>query len=279
MSTDRGPFADFTVYLSVGIKCPLGLSPSFLAISHLPNSVCLLQTKHKSRHASYTLVCPAWFLLLYFYYCNMLFLLFSLQQLDQLLVEQSHLFSELGLSDWKGERNAQNKQALPDAAGARSGCSERVPQRAASKNTTAAGSLSALQPGAPLTPLPTRTVPEPNSSMLDLQEPSISKEEIKGPPQAKSDFKAFIHNVRSCSSLTLKVVSGRDHWATMQIPYVVPHCHSSDHGPFLLSTVFIPRAEVCALGHCHPAEAGTTPALLFLSKLWQWPKCSRGKNI
>lgn len=55
----------------------------------------------------------------------------------------------------------------------------------------------------------------------------------------------------------------------MQIPYVVPHCHSSDHGPFLLSTVFIPRAEVCALGHCHPAEAGTTPALLFLSKLWQ----------
>lgn len=29
MSTDRGPFADFTVYLSVGIKCPLGLSPSF----------------------------------------------------------------------------------------------------------------------------------------------------------------------------------------------------------------------------------------------------------
>lgn len=98
----------------------------------------------------------------------MLFLLFSLQQLDQLLVEQSHLFSELGLSDWKGERNAQNKQALPDAAGARSGCSERVPQRAASKNTTAAGSLSALQSGAPLTPLPTRTVPEPNSSMLDL---------------------------------------------------------------------------------------------------------------
>lgn len=59
MSTDRGPFADFTVYLSVGIKCPLGLSPSFLAISHLPNTACLLQTKHKSRHASYTLVCPA----------------------------------------------------------------------------------------------------------------------------------------------------------------------------------------------------------------------------
>lgn len=140
----------------------------------------------------------------------MLFLLFSLQQLDQLLVEQSHLFSELGLSDWKGERNAQNKQALPDAAGARSGCSEKVPQRAASKNTTAAGSLSALKPEAPLTLLPTRTMSEPNSSTQDLQEPSISKREIKRPPQAKTEFKA-LHNVRSCSSLILKVVSGRDH--------------------------------------------------------------------
>ncbi|XP_072186456.1 protein ITPRID1 [Excalfactoria chinensis] len=134
-----------------------------------------------------------------------------LMQLDQLLVEQSHLFSELGLSDWKGERNAQNKQALPDAAGARTGCSEGVPQRAASKNTTAAGSLLTLHTEAPLTPLPTRTVPEPNSSTLDLQEPSISKKEIKGYPQAKTDFKAFMHNVRNCFSLTLKVVSGRHH--------------------------------------------------------------------
>ncbi|XP_042744426.1 uncharacterized protein LOC122189354 [Lagopus leucura] len=119
-----------------------------------------------------------------------------LMQLDQLLVEQSHLFSELGLSDWKGERNAQNKQALPDAAGARSGCSEGVPQRAASKNTTAAGLVSALKPEAPLMLLPTRTVPEPNSSTQDLQEPSISKKEMKGPPQAKTEFKAFIHNLK-----------------------------------------------------------------------------------
>lgn len=106
----------------------------------------------RSRHASYTLVYPAWFLLLYFYYCNMLFLLFSLQQLDQLLAEQSHLFSELGLSDWKKERKAQNKQAFPDAADTahpQSGCSETVLQRAPSKNTTATGSLSAPQPGGP----------------------------------------------------------------------------------------------------------------------------------
>ncbi|XP_013051532.3 protein ITPRID1 isoform X1 [Anser cygnoides] len=122
-----------------------------------------------------------------------------LMQLDQLLVEQSHLFSELGLSDWKGERNAQNKQALPDAADTvhpRSGCSKMVLQRAPSKNITAAGSLSALQQGAPLAPFSTKTVPEPNSDESDPQEPSTSKKEIKGPPQAKMDFKTFIRNLK-----------------------------------------------------------------------------------
>ncbi|XP_035172605.1 protein ITPRID1 isoform X2 [Oxyura jamaicensis] len=122
-----------------------------------------------------------------------------LMQLDQLLVEQSHLFSELGLSDWKGERNAQNKQALPDAADTvhpRSGCSKMVLQRAPSKNITAACSLTALQPGAPLAPFSTKTVPEPNSDESDPQEPSTSKKEIKGPPQAKMDFKAFIRNLK-----------------------------------------------------------------------------------
>lgn len=29
MATDRSPFADFTLDISVGIKCPLGLSPPF----------------------------------------------------------------------------------------------------------------------------------------------------------------------------------------------------------------------------------------------------------
>ncbi|XP_072707706.1 protein ITPRID1 [Ciconia boyciana] len=120
-----------------------------------------------------------------------------LMQLDQLLVEQSHLFSELGLSDWKGERKAQNKQAFPDAADTahpQSGCSEMVLQRAPSKNTTATGSLSALQSGAPPTQFPTRTATETNSAESDQQELSTSKKEIKGPPQAKMDFKAFLHN-------------------------------------------------------------------------------------
>ncbi|XP_032298463.1 protein ITPRID1 isoform X2 [Coturnix japonica] len=139
-----------------------------------------------------------------------------LMQLDQLLVEQSHLFSELGLSDWKGERNAQNKQALPDAAGARSGCSKGVPQKATTKNTTAAGSPLTLQPEAPLMPLPTRTVPEPNSSTLDLQEPSISKKEIKGPPQAKTDFKTFMHNLKKSfqNPLGNDSAEGKDQWMT-----------------------------------------------------------------
>ncbi|XP_050746865.1 protein ITPRID1 [Gymnogyps californianus] len=136
-----------------------------------------------------------------------------LMQLDQLLAEQSHLFSELGLSDWKGERKAQNKQAFPDAADTahpQSGCSKMVLQRALSKNMTATGSLSAPQPRASQVQFPTRTTPEPNSAEFAPQELSTSKKEIKGPPQAKMDFKAFIHNVRRCFSLTLKFLSGRD---------------------------------------------------------------------
>uniref|UniRef100_A0A8C8AZT0 ITPR-interacting domain-containing protein n=1 Tax=Otus sunia TaxID=257818 RepID=A0A8C8AZT0_9STRI len=137
-----------------------------------------------------------------------------LMQLDQLLAEQSHLSSELGLSDWKGERKAQSKQAFPDAADIThppSGCSDVVLQRAPSKNTTATGSLSAPQPGAPSVQFPTRTTPESNSAESVPQELSTSKKEIKGPPQAKMDFKTFMHNVRRCFSLTLKVLSGRDH--------------------------------------------------------------------
>ncbi|XP_040449734.1 protein ITPRID1 [Falco naumanni] len=131
-----------------------------------------------------------------------------LMQLDQLLAEQSHLFSELGLSDWKGERKAQNKQAFPDAADTvhpQSGCFKMVLQRAPSKTMTATGSLSALAPGAPSVQFPTRTTPEPNSAESAPQELSSSKKEIKGPPQAQMDFKAFMHSVRSCFGLTLKV--------------------------------------------------------------------------
>ncbi|XP_069715922.1 LOW QUALITY PROTEIN: protein ITPRID1 [Phaenicophaeus curvirostris] len=121
-----------------------------------------------------------------------------LMQLDQLLVEQSHLFSELGLSDQKRQRKAQNKQALPDATDTvhpQSECSKLVLQRSPSKSS----SLSALQSGPPSMHFPTRTTPEPNLAESDPQELSTSKKEIKGPPQAKLDFKAFLHNVRNVS--------------------------------------------------------------------------------
>lgn len=132
----------------------------------------------------------------------MLFLLFSLQQLDQLLAEQSHLFSELGLSDWKGERKAQNEQAFPDAADTvcpQNGCSEMVLRRAPSKNITATGLLSALQPGPSPKQFPNRGVSEANSAAFAPQELSSSTKEIKGPPQVKMDVKAFIHNIRDVS--------------------------------------------------------------------------------
>ncbi|XP_025956570.2 protein ITPRID1 [Dromaius novaehollandiae] len=138
-----------------------------------------------------------------------------LTQLDQLLVEQSHLFSELGLSDWKEERNAQNKQAFPDAADAvhpRSGCSEMVLQRAPIRSTKPAGSLSTLQTGTPIMQFPTRTTLEPNSAVSDPQELSASIKEIKGPPQPKMDFKMFIHNLKKSFQNPLRNDSaeGRD---------------------------------------------------------------------
>ncbi|XP_067148548.1 protein ITPRID1 [Apteryx mantelli] len=140
-----------------------------------------------------------------------------LMQLDQLLVEQSHLFSELGLSDWKEERNAQNKQEFPDAAETvhpRSGCSEMVLRRAPIRSTTAAGSLPTLQPGTPIMQFPTRTTLEPNSAESDPQELSTSKKEIKGPPQPKMDFKAFIHNLKKSfqTSLGNDSAEGRNRW-------------------------------------------------------------------
>ncbi|XP_035753973.1 protein ITPRID1 [Egretta garzetta] len=138
-----------------------------------------------------------------------------LMQLDQLLVEQSHLFSELGLSDWKGERRAQNKQAFPDAADTehpQSGCSEMVLQSSPNKNTTATGSLSALLSRAPPMQFTTRTTPELDSAESDPQELSSSKKEIKGPPQAKKDFKAFLHNLKKSfrNSLGNDPAEGKD---------------------------------------------------------------------
>ncbi|XP_061852867.1 protein ITPRID1 [Colius striatus] len=104
-----------------------------------------------------------------------------LMQLDQLLAEQSHLFSELGLSDWKGERKTLNKQAFPDAADTehpQSGCSKVVLQRAPSKHMTATSLHSALQLGtSPI--FPTGTAPEPNSVDSVPWVPSISKRKLK----------------------------------------------------------------------------------------------------
>lgn len=122
----------------------------------------------------------------------MLLLLFSLQQLDQLLAEQSHLFSELGLSDWKGERKAQNKQAFPDPADAacpQCGHSKLMLQRVPSKNLTATGSLSASGLEPPSRQFPTRTTSEPNLPKSSPWELSTSKKEMKRPLQEKMDFK------------------------------------------------------------------------------------------
>lgn len=120
--------------------------------------------------------------------------LFSLQQLDQLLGEQSHLFSELGLPDRWEERNAQNKQVVPDAADTmhpRAGCSETVVPRRLSRSETFPSTSSASMPGTPEMQFPAVATAE-----LDPWELPTSKKEIKGPPQSKIDFKAFLQSVR-----------------------------------------------------------------------------------
>ncbi|XP_051466050.1 protein ITPRID1 [Apus apus] len=102
-----------------------------------------------------------------------------LMQLDQLLVEQSHLFSELGLSDWKRERKDLNSQAFPDAADTlhlQRGRSKMMLQRGPGKNTPATGLLPALQPRAPPEQFSTRTPPELNSAESDPQELSTVEE-------------------------------------------------------------------------------------------------------
>ncbi|XP_030407171.1 protein ITPRID1 isoform X2 [Gopherus evgoodei] len=117
-----------------------------------------------------------------------------LMQLDQLLGEQSHLFSELGLPDWREERNAQNKQVVPDATDTmhpRAGCSETVVPRRLSRSETFPSTPSASVPGTPEIQFPAMATAE-----LDPQELPTSKKEIKGPPQPKIDFKTFLQSLK-----------------------------------------------------------------------------------
>lgn len=172
----------------------------------------------KSRHVSYTLVYPAWFFLLYFYYCNMLFLPFPLEQLDQLLAEQSHLFSELKFSDWKWQRKAQNKQVFPDAVDtvhSWRGCSKMMHKRAPGKNMIATGFLSAPQQVTSSVKFLTRALLDPNSAEPAPQQLSTSNKEVKEHPQGKTKFKTSIYNVRSFR-LSPKVLNGRDCWPAVQ---------------------------------------------------------------
>lgn len=185
----------------------------------------------------------------------MLFLLFSLQQLDQLIAEQSHLFSELKLSDWKEERKAQNKQVFPDAADTVhpwSECSKMMHKRAPSKNMTATGFPSAPQQGTSSVQSPTGIVLELNAAEPAQQKLSTSNKEIKGHPQAKMKFKTFIYNVRSFS-LSLKLLSRRDFWPPIQFYYSLSHCHSLAQDHFPLSHAFIWRDEVTVSVHFQSA--------------------------
>lgn len=130
--------------------------------------------------------------------------LFSLQQLDQLLGEQSNLCAELGISDWREERGPQNEPPPPNAAAStaafvpRAVCSKGVSHRPPQRSATVPSSPSAcLQRKTELLASPLAT--GKTNSIADPKEHHTSKKEAKGPSQAKIDFKAFIQNVRMSS--------------------------------------------------------------------------------
>ncbi|XP_074842165.1 protein ITPRID1 [Carettochelys insculpta] len=117
-----------------------------------------------------------------------------LMQLDQLLGEQAHLFSELGLPDWGEERAAQNKQVVPDAADAtnpRVGSLKMVLPRLLRRNEMFPSTPSASEPGIPERQSLSMVTVEP-----DPQESLISKEEIKDPLQPKVNLKALLQSLK-----------------------------------------------------------------------------------
>ncbi|XP_062979719.1 protein ITPRID1 [Elgaria multicarinata webbii] len=138
-----------------------------------------------------------------------------LMQLDQLLGEQSHLCSELGISGWKEGREAGNGHACPDAAAeafiARNRHSNDIHHRPPSWSTTIPSSPSASllrQTELQASGLATGKT----SPASDPKELHTSKKEIKGPPQPKIDFKAFIQNLKRSfrNSFSNDAAEGRD---------------------------------------------------------------------
>ncbi|XP_066485279.1 protein ITPRID1 [Tiliqua scincoides] len=135
-----------------------------------------------------------------------------LVQLDQLLGEQSNLCAELGISDWREERGAQNEPPLPDAAAAsfpRPGCSKGVnhgpPQRSATVPSSPSASLGRKKKlhGSSLTTGKINSIEDPSQA---------SKKETKGHSQKKMDFKAFIQNLKKSfrNSFSNDTAEGRD---------------------------------------------------------------------
>lgn len=144
---------------------------------------------------SISLVTPSLLSNVYFHYT---WSLISFQQLDQLLGEQSSLRSELGIPDWREEREAQKPCTRPNAATffPRAGCSKdicpRFPKRSATVPSSPSVSLQRKTELLQSSALATGHV----KSTADPKEHHTSKKETKGPSQTKLDFKSFIQNVR-----------------------------------------------------------------------------------
>ncbi|KAJ7322639.1 hypothetical protein JRQ81_018926 [Phrynocephalus forsythii] len=122
-----------------------------------------------------------------------------LMHLNQLLDEQASLCSELGIPDWREERETK-EEALPEPPSAsllaQASCSKVAHQRP----TPSKSPLVPSSPGSSLlgeTELPPSVVPtNQTSSTSEPEEFHTSKKEPKALSQPKIDFKAFIQNLK-----------------------------------------------------------------------------------
>ncbi|XP_042328192.1 protein ITPRID1-like [Sceloporus undulatus] len=139
-----------------------------------------------------------------------------LMHLDQLLSEQSHLCSELGIPDWRDEKASRTDHSLPNIASpsfdakakcSKNTCHRRTPSRSATVPSTSSASLfrqDKLQASA--------LAASKLTSKSNPEEVRTSKKEPKAPSQAKMDFKAFIQNLKRSfrNSFSNEAAEGKD---------------------------------------------------------------------
>ncbi|KAM6451111.1 protein ITPRID1 isoform 2-T5 [Liasis olivaceus] len=133
-----------------------------------------------------------------------------LMQLDQLLIAQSTLCSELGISDSWEESEDKTGDPFPDFF-TRAGCVKEIRHRPPARSATIPSSPSATL--ARQNELHASALATAKTSLTSVpMELHKNKKEIKGPSQPKIDFKAIIQNLKRSfrSSFNNDAAEGRE---------------------------------------------------------------------